>query len=227
LVLPARSEAEAWAHDLLPPAAGQSPAGIPPQLLSLATRERRPSEQTVRLPRLTQVYFAYTRESLAFADPDKPAQMIADHVLAGHLYSRLGEALRQEEGDTYAVGVVEAGGDFAPGAYGISTFTRTANAAATDRKLRAVMKDFCARGITEEERAAAAGYLRGRRAFERQAPGQVLDEFLWEHWQKVPRGYRDQLAERAAAVSLAEVNAFIRRFYDPAQFTMIRLVAGK
>jgi predicted Zn-dependent peptidase len=222
-----RTEAESWARDLLPPASDQMPSGISPQLLPLSRRESRPSDQTFTMPRLTQVFFAYVRESLAFADPDKPAQMIADHVLGGHIYSRLSEALRHEEGETYGTGVNESGNDFVSGVYGAWTFTKTANAVFADDKLRTVIKEFFEHGITEQERASAAGYLLGRRAFDRQAPGQVLDEFLWEHWQGVPRGYRDQLAERAATVSLADVNAFIRRFYDPAQFTMIKVAPGE
>lgn len=222
-----QAEAESWARDLLPPASDQAPSGISPLLLPLANRESRPSEQIFTMPRLTQVFFGYTRESLAFSDPDKPAQMIADHVLGGHAYSRLYEALRQKEGDTYGTGVGESGNDFASGIYAAGTYTKTANAEYAEKKLRAVLREFCERGITEKERMAAAGYLLGRRAFDRQTPGQVLGNFLWEHWQGVPRGYRDQLAERADALPLAEVNAFIQRFYDPAQFTMIKVAPEK
>lgn len=222
-----RAEAGSWARDLLPPAADQPPPGLFPRMLPLSSRESRPPEQTFSLPRLTQVYFAYARESLVLADPDKPAQMIADHVLGGHFYSRLSEALRHKEGDTYATGISESGSELAPGVYQAGSYTKTANAAATDQKLRQVVKEFFERGITEKERATAAGYLVGRRVFGRQAPGQVLAIFFWEHWQGVPRGFLDQLAERAAAVSLADVNAFIRRFHDPAQFTMIKVAPGK
>jgi zinc protease len=222
-----RAEAESWARDLLPPAANQPPAGLLPQPLPLTSREGRASEQTVLLPRLTQVYFAFVRESLAQTDPDKPAQMIADHILGGHAYSRLYEALRQQEGDTYATGISESGSDLTPGSYMAWTYTKTANAVSADQKLREVVKEFFERGITERERASAAGYLLGRRAFDRQTPDQVLEEFLWEHWQGVPRGFRDQLSARAAAASLADVNAFIRRFYDPARFTMIKVAPGK
>jgi predicted Zn-dependent peptidase len=149
--------------------------------------------------------------------------MIADHVLGGHFYSRLYEALRHHEGDTYGTGTRDTGSDLAPGAYAAWTFTKTANAAHTEQKLREVLKELFERGISEGERAGAAGYLLGRRAFERQAPGQVLGEFLWEHWRGLPRGFRDQLAERAVAVPLGEVNALIRWFYDPARFTMVKL----
>ncbi len=219
-----RAEAERLARDLLPPAADRPPEGAAPHLPALLPRSQRGAEKDVQLPRLTQVYFAYARDSLTLQDPDKPAEMIADHVLGGHFYSRLYEALRHEEGDTYGTGTEDTGGELAPGAYAAWTFTKTANAARTDQKLRDVVQTLFERGITEDERAAAAGFLLGRRAFERQSPGQALDEYLWEHWRGLPRGFRDQLAEKAAAEPLQEINAFIRKFYDPAQFTMVKLV---
>ena len=40
----------------------------------------------------------------------------------------------------------------------------------------------------------------------------------------LPSGLRDQQVERAAELSREEINAFIRRFYDPAGFVMIRVV---
>ncbi len=219
-----RAEAEQLARDLLPPAADRAPEGAAPHLPALQPRSQRGAEKEVALPRLTQVYLAYARDSLTLQDPDKPAEMIADHVLGGHFYSRLYEALRHEEGDTYGTGTEDTGGELAPGAYAAWTFTKTQNAAHTDQKLREVVKVLHDSGITEEERAAAAGYLLGRRAFERQSPGQVLNEFMWEHWRGLPRGFRDQLAEKAAATALQDINAFIRKFYDPAQFTMVKLV---
>jgi len=90
--------------------------------------------------------------------------------------------------------------------------------------IRATAQDAAERrDATEEERADAVGYLRGRRAFTVQTPGQVLDRILWDRSRELPPGYRDELVARAAALSLDEINAFARRFYDPARFTMIRV----
>jgi predicted Zn-dependent peptidase len=171
--------------------------------------------------KLTQVYLSCDRDSLPWEDPRRPAFLVADHVLAGHFYARLYVALRHEGGDTYGVGTSD-GGDVVPGIYAASTFTRVSNAASIEEKFRESMRVFGERGITEQERANAVGYLTGHLAFGRQAPDQILARWLTERRFGLAPGTLDDLVDRASTLSLEEINAFIRDFYDPAQFTMIR-----
>jgi predicted Zn-dependent peptidase len=217
-----RAEAEAKARTLLPPALDAPPASASPALPAPLPSEGRPKVNTVKLARLTQVYMALAREGLDLTDRDYPAFLIADHVLGGHFYSRLYVALRHGQGDTYATGTIREG-EPAAGACAAWTYSRTANAAATETKLRGVLSALHERGISEEERADAVGYFQGRRAFNVQSPGQVLDRILWERSRGLPAGYRDALVERAVSLSLGEINEFVHRFYDPARFTMIRV----
>jgi predicted Zn-dependent peptidase len=217
-----RAEAEAKARALLPAALDAPPAPAAPALAPVLPPARRPREMSVKLARLTQVYLALAREGPALTDPEYPTFLVADHVLGGHFYSRLYNALRHGEGDTYATGTIREA-EPAPGAYAAWTYSRNANAAVAESKLREVLRVLHERGITEEERADAVGYLRGRRAFTVQSPGQVLDRILWDRSRDLPVGYRDALIERAAALSLEEINGFVRRFYDPARFTLIRV----
>jgi predicted Zn-dependent peptidase len=217
-----RAEAERLASGLLPPPFASPPPPAEPALPPVTPREKRPQQQSVPLARLTQVYMALARESPGLTDPDYPAFLVADHVLGGHFYSRLYVALRHGSGDTYATGTIRET-EPALGAYGPWTYSRTANAPAAEGKLREVLRVLHDRGITEKERADAVGYLQGRRAFTAQSPGQVLDRMLWDRSRGLAAGYRDALAERAAALSLDEIDAFIRRFYDPALFTPIRV----
>ncbi len=217
-----RAEAEAKARSLLPASLAAPVAPATPALPPLLPSDRRPREKSVKLARLTQVYLALAREAPAITDREYPAFLVADHVLGGHFYSRLYQALRHGEGDTYATGTIREG-EPAAGAYAAWTYSRNENAVATEAKLREVLRVFHERGITEEERADAAGFLKGRRAFTVQSPGQVLDRMLWDRSRELSVGYRDALTERAASMSLAEINAFIRRFYDPTRFTMIRV----
>ena len=217
-----RAEAETMARALLPPVLGAPPAPATPALPALLRAEKRPREQTVKLARLTQVYMALAREGPALTDRDYPAYLVADHVLGGHFYSRLYVALRHGAGDTYATGTIREG-EPAAGAYAAWTYSRNDNAATTESKLRGVLSALHEHGITEEERADAIGYFKGRRAFNVQSPGQVLDRLLWERSRGLSPGARDALVERAAALPLDEINDFVRRFYDPARFTMIRV----
>lgn len=215
-----RAQAEEWSRELLPPAAVSAPATLEPRLPDLTPQAARGAARAVTMPRLTQVYFSYAAHTPSLTDADYPALLVADHVLGGHFHSRLYTALRHEGGDTYGA-MTRRTTSVQPGGYVLFTFTRTANAADTETRLRDVLGTLHRDGITEDERAAAAGYLVGRRAFERQSPGQVLDRYLWEFRRGLPVGFLDSLPERAAAVPIAEVNAFIRRFYAPGRFTMV------
>ena len=217
-----RDEAGLAAEGLLPAATEPLPSDAAPVFGPMTPASERPREKTVMLKKLTQVYFAYGRDSLSYKDADWSAGEIADHVLGGHFNSRLMIALRQEGGETYGAGVQNFGG-LEPSAYGMGTFTRTENAAKTEQKLRDVLLKFRDAGITEEERADAANFLLGRRAFDRQAPAQTLSTRMNERISGLPDSFYDTAAERAAAVPLADVNAFIRRFFDPTVFTMLKV----
>jgi zinc protease len=216
-----RTEAERVAAGLMPPATNYPPALLESGLKPVRPADLRPRDETVSLPRLTQVYFKYVRHALPLGASDWPALLVANHVLGGNFYSRLSSALRHEGGYTYSA---SSGFGVEPDTtmYEIGTYTRTASADTVERRIRAVLATFRERGITEEERAAAVGFLQGRRTFQRQSPAQVLDRFLWERVRGLAPGARDAAVDRAAALSLDEINAAIRRFYDPAAFTMIR-----
>jgi len=216
-----REEAEAAAASLLP-ATAPAPSDIAPVFDRLAPARARESEISERIPRLTQVYFSLVRTSLPMNDPDYPAFTIADHILGGHFYSRLYVALRHEGGETYGAGTSDFE-DVVPGPYGLFTFTRTDNAAATEKKLREVLRVFHERGITEQERADALGYLQGQRLFERQTAGQSLSRLLWERRMGLPRGFVDETLARASRLDLEQINAFITRFYDPREFFLVRV----
>jgi predicted Zn-dependent peptidase len=216
-------EAKRFAEGLLPPPAESAPAGVTPRLSTLTPPASRSRDLSIPIRNLTQVYLAYGRDSIPWTDPRRPALLVADHVLAGHFYSRLYVALRHDAGDTYGVGTKDRG-DVVPGSYAATTFTRIDNAGPIEAKLRQAMTLFREHGITEEERAGAIAYLRGNRAFDRQSAGQLLERWLKERRFGLSPGFLDDQIERAAMVSLDDVNAFIRDFYDPAQFSMLRAV---
>lgn len=216
----ARQAASGW----LPAPLASVPDGLAPQLSPITPAAGRAKNQDVAIRSLTQVYFALGRDSLPWNDPRRPAFLIADHVLGGHFYSRLYVALRHDAGDTYGAGTREDG-DVVPDAYTATTFSRADNAGSIEAKLRATMTVFHDQGISEEERAGAISYLRGSRAFDRQSARQILRRFLTERRYGLAPGSLDEQIERAASLSLPDINAFIRDFYDPAQFSMLRAVA--
>jgi len=216
-------EAREAADGLLPQPDSVAPDGIAPRLSAVSAAVARAKNQDVAIRNLTQVYLSLGRDSLPWNDPRRPAFLIADHVLRGHFYSRLYVALRHDAGDTYGAGTSEDG-DVVPGAYEASTFTRAENAGPIEAKLRATVTAFRDRGLSDEERAGAISYLRGNRAYSRQSARQILRRFLTERRLGLAPGYLDEQVERAATIPLDEVNAFIRDFYDPAHFSMLRAV---
>lgn len=219
-------EARRWAAGLLPDAAATAPQDLPFRLGPLTPPASRESSRAVPMRKLTQVYFSYLRDSLPWSDPSRPAFVVANHVLGGHFFSRLYVALRHEGGETYGASTRETG-DVVPESYAATTFTRAENAPRTEEKLRATLMTFHEKGITEEERRDAVGALQGERAFARQAPGQILARFLLERRLGLPPGTLDAIPVRAAALSLDEVNAFIRAFYAPEGFVMRTAVPAK
>ena len=183
------------------------------------------STTTVTLPRLTQVYLALVRDAPPRQHPDHPAFLVANHALTGHFYSRMYVALRHDAGETYTVSSSRYGTIHRPMVHTIRTFTRTANADRTERIFRDTLATFHAQGITDEERRIAVGNLAGRRLFARQTPQQILAEYVTERRLGLPNGLIEDLPRRAALLSLTEINAFITRYYDPAQFSLVRVEA--
>jgi zinc protease len=216
------ADARRLATGLLPPPDDEPPPGLAFELQPMTSADRLPAAETESMKRINQTFFHYGRDSVTYEDPRYPAFLVADHVLGGHFHSRISRALRHEGGETYAAYTTGEGGPNQE-AYGIGTFTRAENTEATEGKLRDLLAAFHEAGITEEERRAAVGFLLGRRPFSRQSPEQVLSRYLWELRNGLSAGYRDELIDRAAAVPLEQVNAFIREFYDPASFVMLEV----
>jgi hypothetical protein len=66
--------------------------------------------------------------------------------------------------------------------------------------------------------------MRGQRLFAMVYPGKVLDGVIRDHSRGLPRDYRSRLLARETSLSLAQINDFIRRFYDPASFTLVQVM---
>lgn len=211
-----RDEAASLAASLLPEAV-ELPVELTPTFKPLA---QRPMVFVEPMPNLTQVYFSYLREGPTWDDDDYVAWMLADHTLGGHFYSRLYVALRHDGGETYGA-YTSGGGAAEPEVYSLSTFTRTDNKVTTEEKLRKTLQTFFDDGITQDELDEAVGYMAGQRLRSLQSPGQVLDEALWALGNDRPLDWEEQLIARARELTVDDVNATIKAFYDPEKFTML------
>ncbi len=213
-----RAEVEAIVGGILP-AAEAAPEGLAPVFLPL---NELPESAIEPMDNLTQTYFSWFRAGPDWDAEDYAAWRVADHVLGGHFFSRLYVALRHDGGETYGARTQGGGAEHAE-AYGIGTFTRLENTAATEEKLRATLATFHADGITADELAGSVGYFTGSRLMDRQSPGQVLGEVMWDLGNDRPLGWEDQLNDATEALTLEQVNAAITAHFKPEDFTMLKV----
>ncbi|MFM2247755.1 MAG: hypothetical protein RL071_3830 [Pseudomonadota bacterium] len=214
-----RAEAEALAARLLP-AAGAAPATLAPAPLPLLARS---GDMDVEMGNLTQVYLAMAREGLPTGHPDSAALAVSSFILGGHFYSRLNVALRHEGGQTYGASARGAQAPL-PETFQLTTYTRAEGAAPTEERVRAALATFHAKGATQEELSDAIAAFVGGGRLGAQSPGQRLDAALSARAKGLPLNHRELLAAEVERLNLDQLNAFITRFYDPAAFTMVRVV---
>ena len=141
-------------------------------------------------------------------------------MLGGHFYSRLYVALRHEGGQTYGA---RASGSLStsPTPFSLTTFTRAERRAETEAKLRQTLATFHAEGITQDELDEAVRNYAGSARLGLQSPGQRLSAAMANRADGQPLDLRARITAEAEALTLEQVNAFIREFYDPAKFTLI------
>lgn len=218
-----QEEATRIATGLLPPPRVPPGAEVDALVPPFFPENLSPADVQLTLPGLTQVFFQYGRMGLGCTDPDYAKLLLADTVLwNGLLNSRLTRALRAEQGDSYAPGTVRPL-DRMPEIYSLYASTRTANAARMEQKLRATLLTLHQHGITESELSEARANLLNKRERSSSDPFLRMDAARWEWERGLPQDTQKGLYERVGKVSLEEVNAFIRRFYDPAKFALVRV----
>lgn len=218
-----QEEATRLATGLLPPPRVPPGADVEPLAPPFFPENSRPGDVSRTLPKLTQVFFQYGGMSLSCTSPDYAKLQIANTVLySGSLRSRLSMALREEQGDSYAPGTVLPC-DRLPEIYSLYASTRTANAGRMEQKLRATLAQFHQHGITESELSEARSHLLKQRERNFREPFSRIESAGWEWERGLLPDSRKGLYDRIGKMTLAEVNAFIKSFYDPAQFALVRV----
>lgn len=213
-----REEVEAMVGGILPEAEA-APEGMEPVFLPLNAL---PESAVESMDNLTQTYFAWFKAGPDWDAADYAAWRVANHVLGGHFFSRLYVALRHDSGETYGA-KTNGRGNAMERVYSIRTFTRLENTESTEEKLRATLATFHSEGISAEELDGAIGYMLGSRLRDKQSPGQMLNQTLWEMGNDRTIGWRDDLNEATAVLTVEDVNAAITEHFAPESFTMLRV----
>ena len=181
--------------------------------------------KTAKIKHLTQAYIALIRGSLPTLSDDFPAFLLVNIVLGGHFESRLSSALRTQEGDTYSARVIVTGRGTESGMLLLSTFTRTTNESSAVSKMKTVLRELHRGGITEAERESALRFLVGREVFRQETPFQVVRTRAFSTIKGRAPEHRETVLKRACILTLDEINTFVKRYYDPDKFALVRVVS--
>ena len=216
-----RDTAEKLLPDLLPPASSK---GIPAESYPNPTRFAAGTVFEVSLPKLTQVYLALFRDSIPRNNVEYPMYIVVNRILGGSFSSRLYEKLRHESGDTYRVQLHRVFAQHGPGMLLLETFTRAGNAAVAEEKLRSVLVDLHQNGITQSELEATIARFRSNQALPYEAPSGIVNRLAMNRMYGLPVNAHELTLERISNLTLDEINTFVKEYYDPDKFALVRVV---
>ena len=159
-------------------------------------------------------------------DADMPALRLAAHVLgAGGFDSRLLTRLRQKDGLSYGAGAWIDASPFEPaGSLGFYAIYAPENRAKVEQGFAEEIARFVKDGITADELASAKKAIQTasntRRASDKYVAG------AWVGKLRLGRTFKSNAEEdaRIAALSVDQVNAAIRKWFDPARVNWV--IAG-
>lgn len=164
----------------------------------------------VDLPGALQTYFRFGDVAADWSHPGYAARQVANTILGGRFTSRLNTELRMKRGLTY--GASSGFDDARLGVFSVRTYTQTATSRACMELALHVHRKFVEEGMTQEELDSAREYLKGQ-----YAPGtvetaaQAASMILALEFDGIPRDLVDRYFERLDALTLGEVNAFVRK----------------
>ncbi len=171
------------------------------------------------------VFIGVQAVRLADGDPDYPAMALATEIMGGgFLKSRMADRLRQKDGLSYAVGsqLSVSTGDSAGG---LMTFAIYApqNLNRLQLGFREELDRLVSGGVTAEElEAARTGWLRARQQVYAN-DNELVNEIIGRRrWNRSFVSYDLALEERVKKLTVADVNAVLRKYVDPKQTVIIR-----
>ena len=206
--------------DLLPELSDES---IPSTKKRTTRRFSADSQYQENVKDLTQSYIGYVRGTLPTTSDQYPKYRLVNHALGGTFSSRLYERLRHESGDTYGVSLGHYFHGVEEGMLLIRTYTQTANADAAIAKLKDVLTEVSAEGITQAEVDDAIAYMEGREIFLAETPQGIVNRWAGNKLLGRPGDFQTKTLQRAAQLSLDEINEFAADFYHPDHFALVKV----
>ena len=165
--------------------------------------------ELVSKPGLTQTQIRMGHVGISRNDPNYLSLRAANLILGGAFASRLNQRVRDDLGLTYSISS-SFDAKTLPGAWAVSTFTRHEKVEETVRETLAVLKQFQAEGIKQEELDAAKALLKGQFPLAIETVDRLAYNLLALRYYGVPDTYLSDFNKLTDRLSLKEINQLIK-----------------
>ncbi len=173
----------------------------------------------------TQLYFGQV--GLRFTDPGYFPVYLANHVFGGGSFSaRLMTEVRAKRGWSYGAYSYFRHG-IRPRSWQAYTFPATKDTPSAIALVDTMLRDFQAKGITEEEYQFSRDSLINSAGFSFNTPGKRVENLLLEKTLGLPDGFMKSYAENLAKTDRAGVNAAVKQFLRPDKMKVLILGTAK
>lgn len=190
----------------------QTWADIPPKRILIDTPDKE-----------NGVYLARQNIRLRDDDPDYPALAVANYLLGGSsLKSRLADRIRQKDGLSYGINSgLQVGAISDAGYFSVRAIAAPQNLDKVDAAVREEIALLIKDGFTEEELLRAKSGILQQRNQQRASDGGIATS--WSALMNLNRSFlwQQQLDLKLADLTLAQLNAAVRKYIDPARMTVV------
>ncbi|PHV12345.1 M16 family metallopeptidase [Chitinimonas sp. BJB300] len=189
--------------------------------------EIKPGKVQLETPdKANAAYFGGMALNMLDTAPDYPALALAGRVLGGGgLKSRLMDRLRQKEGISYGVGSwLHVGPLNNNGSLGLYAIYAPANLARVQAAIQEEVTKLVETGVTQQEIDEARSGILQEATIARTHDGSLAGSLSNQLYLKRTMAFTAEQETRLRAVTLADVNAAIRKYIDPAR--LVNVYAG-
>ncbi len=169
------------------------------------------------------IYMAGFRLAIDDSDKDYPALVMANYVLGQSAFnSRIVDRLRTKEGLCYGAGSSFSASSLDKAAsFNVGANCNPLNMVKLDNSMQEIVDLFAKKGITKDELGEGINGILQEWKVDRSSDSTVASQLVSQAY--LGRTYQRtiDLEKRLAALTVEEVNAAIRRHFDPARFVIV------
>ncbi|HEU0186714.1 MAG TPA: pitrilysin family protein [Gallionellaceae bacterium] len=205
-----RAEAEAIAQNLTE----QLPAGGASRRIAQVVMQTSSSEQRIPHP-ATQSHILIGAPGIARNDPDYFPLYVGNYILGGGGFvSRLMHEIREKRGMAYSVYSYFMPMQ-QPGPFQIGLQTKKEQANEALRMVRATLRDFIAKGVTDKELVAAKQNIVNGFPLRIDSNKKILDYLAVIGFYNLPLSYMDDFTGKVEKVTAAQIHDAFKRRVNP------------